>query len=320
MTLSESTIEVKRVRLPNRTERVCKTAGFGVWGGLLFGSVFIAAGIAFILVGLKILPVAPSRVYAPYWVLSVLGGLFAIGGFTVWITVVREMLFVKRRKNLSALHPHSEVFADYPWNPRGITKSPWSKVKQSLAASLVFAAVLTPFNWWAWRSGDSPWLVRGIVSLFDLFLAFAVIELIRRTLAALKYGKSGIEYETFPFATGDRVNLRWLVPSGLTNVKNITFVLRCVEEWTEITGVGDDKTISLIHEQLWAATRTTEGRVNILPGAKFSLSYDVPTTAPESSLSGGPRITFWELEICATAAGVDFEERYLVPVYRGAFS
>lgn len=320
MTLSESTVEVKRVRLPNRTERVCKTAGFGVWGGLLFGSVFITAGIAFILVGLEILPVAPSSVYAPYWVLSVFGGFFAIGGFIIWIRVAREQLFVKRRKNLSALYPRSEVFADYPWNPKGITKSPWSMVMQSLVSSLVFAAFLTPFNWWAWKSDNGSWLVRGIVSLFDLFLALAVIELIRRTLAALKYGKSGIEYETFPFTTGDRVNLRWLVPSGLTHVKSITFVLRCVEEWTEITGVGEDKTHSLVHEQLWAATRTTEGRVNIRPGARFSLSYDVPATAPESSLSGEPRITYWELDICATAAGVDFEERYLVPVYRSASS
>jgi hypothetical protein len=320
MTLSESTIEVQRVRLPNRTERVCKIAGFGVWEGLLFGSVFVTAGIALILVGLKILPVAPSSVYAPYWVLSVFGGVFAIAGVIAWIKVVREKLFVKRRKNLSALHPHSAVFADYPWNPKGITKSPWSKVQQSLASSLFFAAFLTPFNWWAWCSDSSSWLIGGIVSLFDLFLALAVIELIRRTLVALKYGKSGIEYETFPFTTGGRVNLRWFVPSGLTHAKSITFVLRCVEEWTEIKGAGDDKTISLIHEQLWAATRTTEGRVNIWPGARFSLSYDVPATAPESSLSGEPGITFWELDICATAAGVDFEERYLVPVYRGAFS
>lgn len=320
MTLLESTIEMKRVRLPNRTERVCKTAGFRVWEGLLFGSVFVTSGIALILVGLKVLPVASSRVYAPYWVLSVFGGVFAISGFIIWIKVLREQLFIKRRKNLSALHPHSEVFADYPWNPKGITKSPWSKVQQSLAASLFFAAFLTPFNWWAWSSDSGSWFIGSIVSLFDLGLALAVIELIRRTLVALKYGKSGIEYETFPFITGDRVNIRWLVPSGFTRVKSITFILRCVEEWTEITGVGDDKTVSLIHEQLWAATRTTEGRVNIWPGARLSLSYDVPTTAPGCSLSGEPRITYWELDICATAAVVDFEERYLVPIYRGAFS
>jgi len=320
MKLSESTIAEQRMRLPNRTERVCKTAGLGEWEGLLFGAVLITAGIALILVGQKILPVAPSRVYAPYWVLSNFGGVLAIGGIIAWIKVAREKLFVRRRKNLSALHPHSAVFADYPWNPQGITKSPWSKVQQSLASSLFFAAFLTPFNWWAWRSDSRSWLIGAIVSLFDLLLALAVVELIRRTLVALKYGKSGIEFETFPFITGDCVNLKWLVPSGFTHVKSITFVLRCVEEWTETKGVGDDKTISLIHEQLWAATRTTEGMVNILPGAWLSLSYEIPATAPGSCLSGEPRITYWELDICVTAAGVDFEERYLVPVYQNAFS
>lgn len=65
MILSESSIEMERVRLPNRTERVRKATGFGFWGGMLFGSVFIAVGIAVVLVGLKIIPVDPSRVNAP---------------------------------------------------------------------------------------------------------------------------------------------------------------------------------------------------------------------------------------------------------------
>jgi hypothetical protein len=95
-------------------------------------------------------------------------------------------------------------------------------------------------------------------------------------------------------------------------------VLRCVEEWTETTGRGDDRSITLIHEQLWAAARSTEGLVDIRPGGRLSLSYDVPETVPGSYLSGEPRVTFWELDICATAPGVDFQERYLVPIYRGA--
>jgi hypothetical protein len=162
--------------------------------------------------------------------------------------------------------------------------------------------------------------VKCLISLFDLFILLGAYELVRRILVALKYGSSGVEYETFPFVTGDRVKLKWLVPSGLKNVESITFVLRCVDEWTESIGVGDDRSIIIIHEQQWAATRTTEGRVGNWLNGKLSLSYDIPATAPGSYLSAEPRITFWEIDIYATASGVDFQERYLVPVYRGASS
>lgn len=320
MMLSESIVDAQRMRLPNRTERVNRTTGFSALGGIVFGYIFVGVGVAIILVGLKAIPVNPANIRAPYWVISFTGGMFTMGGILVWTRVLQEQLLVKRRQTLSAQHPRSEIFADYPWNPQGISKSLWSKVFSSLVAILAFAGFLTPFNWWAWGADGVLIFITCLVSLFDLLWILGVYELFRRILAALKYGSSSIKYEHFPFITGERVGLRWSVPSGCQNTESITFVLRCVEEWTESTGAGDDRSTILIHEQLWAATRTTVGRLANWPSTSLSVTFDVPATASGSYLSGEPRITFWELQVCTTAPGVDFEERYLVPVYRGASS
>ncbi len=313
MTLSASIVKSERVRLPSRTERVGQTTGLdGLWG-FLFGFIFVAAGAAIALVGLKVVPVDPSSVHAPNWVLSLIGGMFAAGGMTIWSMVLQERMLVKRRQAMIACYPLSDALTDYPWDPKGVTKSPWGPMGKSLAGTLFFALFLTPFNWWAWASSEGAFTVKLIVSLFDLCLLFAVIELIRRMLVALKYGRSRLEYGTFPFRTGSRVDLRWLAPSGLESATGITFVLRCVEEWMESTGNEDP--ISLIHDQLWAVTCMTEGRVDWQPNRSTSLSFDVPETVPGSELSETLTITFWEFEVHVEAPGVDFQERYLVPVY-----
>lgn len=318
MLSSSTVVELERVRLSNRTERVAVTTGLGLWGGFLFGFLFVAMGAFILLLGLKVVYIDPSSVHAPYWVLSLLGGTFATSGMIVWSMILQERRQVKKRQILAAQHPFSQVFADYPWDPKGITKSPWSLARKSLAATIFFAVFMAPFNWWAWGSEEDRLMVKIIVSVFDLCLIFAGIELVRRILAALKYGHSRIEYNIFPLLTGGRIDLRWLAPSGLENATSITFALRCVEEWTESRGAGKNRSNYLIHEQLWAATRTTQGHGECPPNRPTFLSFDVPATAPGSNLSGKLRITFWELEVNAKAPGVDFQERYLVPVYPGA--
>ena len=121
--------------------------------------------------------------------------------------------------------------------------------------------------------------------------------------------------ETFPLHTGGSINLVWSAPSGLQKATGISFVLRCAEEWTETTGTGKHRRTHLIHEQLWAAERKTEGPVDCRPDLPIPLAFDVPSTAPGSRLSEKQAITFWELDVQAKAPGVDFSERYLVPIY-----
>lgn len=315
MMLSESVVEENRLRLPNRSERVATTTGLGRVGGFLFGLVFVAIGAFIVLIGLRVIPADPSSVNAPYWVVTLCGVIFATFGAIIWGMVRQERRLIQRRRTLAERHPYSTVFADYPWNPMGVAKSPWGPAWKAFGIALFLAVFLAPFNWWAWGSEDGVLMVKIIVILFDLILLLTVFELVRRILIGLKYGRSRLEYATFPALTGSRVDLRWFPPAGLENATKIVFVLRCVEEWIEASGSGDNRTTQLIHEQLWAATRATEGPVNCRPDYPIDLSFDLSATAPGSNLAGELKITFWELDVSAEAPGVDFQERYLVPVY-----
>lgn len=315
MILSDSVVDERRCRLSNH-ERVGTSTGLSRLGGFLLGLVFVATGIFILLLSREIIPVDPSSFHAPHGVVTLFGIIFATSGALLWSRLIQERRLVRSRLDQAKQHPFSAAFADYPWDLHGTTKSPWTPVSKGVGAVIFMVIFLTPFNWWAWISVDSALMVKIIISSFDLILLLLLLELIRQTLGALKYGKSRLEYLAFPVIIGKRADLRWFPPSGLKNVSKITFVLRCVEEWMESSGSGDNRRTQLIHEQRWAMTRSTEGiEVACLPNYPVTLSFDLPPTVPGSKLADEHKITFWELEVNAEAVGIDFWEQYLVPVY-----
>jgi hypothetical protein len=316
MKLSESIVESKRIRLPDRDDRIAKNSGPARMVGFLFGIPFMAAGTAIILIGLKIIPYDPSSIHAPYWVLTLAGGMFIGAGAILWAIVLKEHIRILKWRRFAGENPGSKVYADYPWDFRGITKSPWGPALKSFWGTLFLGIFMTPFNWWAWASGAGGLMVMAIVSLFDLFLLFACIELVRRLLVALKYGSSRLAYQRFPYFTGETVQLRWVPPSGLTFATGIEFILRCIEEWTESAESVENQRPRRVHEQIWAATHSAEGQIYCQHNRPITLSFDVPVATPGSRLSEEKmRTTFWELNVCVQAPGVDFSERYLVPIY-----
>jgi len=318
MKLSESQIDLQRVRLPQRSERAAQSTGFSASVGLFLTLVTLAVGGFALLVGLRLVPVEPTTVRAPYWTLQLFGAIFILAGLITGYKTLRQWRQEQRRLRLVAEHPGSVAFADHAWDPRGVRTSPWPAALKAVGANLFFLLFLLPFNWWAWFSGESHLFVRGVVGLFDLLLLLALFEAARRVLVALKYGASGLDYGRFPAQTGARLELVWRPPAGLERAERLDFVLRCVKEWTEKRGNSGDRRIEIFHEQLFAATRSSSTAPELLPNQTIPLAYDLPAELPGSCLAKPQQRIFWELEVQAAAPGVDFQENYLVPVYAGA--
>jgi len=118
MQLSESLIETQRRRLPGQTESVIKSTGIGGLAAFMLGILTILFGTVVTLIGLKIIPYAPSDIYAPYWVLVTFGGIFVFAGLTLWIQVLLEYLFQRRCRKKATKHPRFAAYADYLWNPK----------------------------------------------------------------------------------------------------------------------------------------------------------------------------------------------------------
>src|ERR1035441_11065901 len=71
-------------RLSGPVQRRGSKMGIPTGVGFLFGSLFVAVGTYITLMGTKVVSVNPASVRAPYWVLTVAGVSFALGGMAVW--------------------------------------------------------------------------------------------------------------------------------------------------------------------------------------------------------------------------------------------
>jgi hypothetical protein len=288
--------------------------GFPTWGGFAFGSVFVAAGVPIILMGTKVLGVNPSSVHAPYWVLTAAGVVFALGGFWVWSMAWIQFAADRWRAEAARQYPNEPALADYPWHPDGFNVSEWPGLSKVFAMAMGMTVFLSIFNWVTFYMPNSPWIIKGITYLFD-FIALGMWWMAAKQLGcALKFGHSRIEFSSFPCRIPDPVVIQWRPFGGIHHVNKGTFTLRCVEEWMESRGYGKNRSVTLVHEEVWSARWLLEQPRNLQLREQVELRYELPSSALPTNLSADKPF-FWELEVKLDLPGLDFKETYLVPVY-----
>lgn len=302
-----------RRRLSGMMQRRGSKMGLPTWGGFLFGGVFVAAGTGIVLVGTKVLPVDPASVHAPYWVLTMAGASFALGGFMVWGMAGKQFAANRRRTRATGQYSDEPALADYPWHPDGFAVSEWTGAAKAAGVALGLTVFLSMFNWWAFVA-DGPWMVKAIVVLFDCFGLAMWWVAGRQVGRALKFGHSRIVFARFPYRLAEPVNIRWQPARGIHRAHKGTFTLRCVEEWTESSGSGDSRTANIVHEEVWSAKWLMEQERNFSFRDEVELRYELPPDAQPTQLTADKPV-FWELEVQLDLPGLDFKETYLVPVY-----
>jgi hypothetical protein len=314
MKLERCELSSDRKRLSGQTQARGVQTGTGSVVLLVFGLPFAGIGAWGTLAGTRLIPIDPSKLHAPYWVLAAFGIVFLFAGLMVWSLGWRQWQATRRRQRLQADHNADPALADYPWQPRGFTPPRWSRAVKGVGGAVFFALFLSMFNWWAFFA-HGPWPVKAIVGLFDLILLFVIWQVAIVVGRTLKFGASRIEFVRFPFRPGQTVGLHWIVPTGVSRMRKGVFTLRCVEEWYETRGTGNDRSRTLVQEQVWGATGFVTDPRSLLAGKAEELQFDLPADARSTSLSGDKTV-FWELAVELDLAGLDFKERYLVPVYR----
>jgi hypothetical protein len=287
--------------------------GMPTWGGFLFGSPFVAAGIAILLVGAKVIPVNPASVHAPFWVVMVFGVSFALGGIVVWGMAWRQFTANRSRLEAARRYPGEPALADYAWHPDGFAVSEWTGAATMFAWAIGMTIFLSMFNWWAFGM-NGPWLVKGVVGLFDLITLWTWVQAVIHLLRAFTFGHSRIDFTPFPYRLQRPVVIRWLPSRGVSRVNRGTFTLRCVEEWIERRGTGKNQSATLVHEEIWSAKWIIEQPCTIQSNDPMELRYDLPADALPTQLSADKPL-FWELEVILGLPGVNFNETYLVPIY-----
>jgi hypothetical protein len=303
-----------RTRLKSYNQQRGSKTGFSVAGAFLFGSVFVAAGVPIALIGLHVIRVDPSTVHAPYWVIVVCGACFAGGGFAVWGMAAKQLRAEHHRREAMQHYAGSAAHADYAWNPGGYTPPRWGRAAQALIAAGFFTVFLSIFNWWAWGVPHSPWLVKVVVVLFDAVVVLVWWKTALTVGRCAKFAGSKLVFAHFPYRLNEPVAVRWIPPRGLTHAEKGTITFRCIEEYYEERGTGNDRSRWLVHDELCAETQSFETPRDFPAGRPVELRYTIPANARATNLSS-KRPVYWELEVKLSMAGLDFEEWYLVPVY-----
>ncbi|MDH4038037.1 MAG: hypothetical protein OEX18_06185 [Candidatus Krumholzibacteria bacterium] len=304
---------LKRRRLSGRTEPRGSQTGFSVWGAVLFGFVFVAVGSLIVLVGRRIIPVDPSGVHAPWWVLTVAGISFAGGGLAVWGMAARQQRAEHYRRGALRRYAGSSAHADHPWNPAGERSRPWPRAGKAILGAAFLTVFLSMFNWWAWGP-EGPGMVKVVVTIFDLILVLVWWQAVVRVGQALKFASSRVVFDRFPYSLDKPVAIRWIPPRGVGPSTKGEFTLRCVEEFYEERGSGKDRSKHLVHEEICAETQAFDHTQSFAPGRPVEFRFTLPEGAPSTALSALKPV-FWEFEVKLGMPGFDFEEQYLIPIY-----
>lgn len=302
-----------RRRLSGFLQRHGANTGFSTWGGFLFGSPFVAAGIYIILIGTKLVAVNPASVHAPYWVLTAAGASFALGGLAVWGMAWQRLLADRRRAWAIREHVNDPALKDYNWHPEGFAASRWADPAKAVGLAVGVTVFLSIFNWWAFWT-PAEWMVKGIVLLLDAIGLLMWWQAALKLGRAIKFGPARISFTRFPYRLNEPVIVQWRPSVNIRHVRGGSFTLRCVEEWMEWRGTGSQRSRNLIQEEVWSGTWLLERPRDFQVTDGVELRYDLPADARSTQLSVEKPV-FWELEVKLDAPGLDFRETYLVPVY-----
>jgi hypothetical protein len=298
--------------------------------------MFIFNGSGIMLVGLRIIPVDPAGVNAPWWVLTVAGIVFACAGLMVVGMGVRQQREERRRAESFSRYNDSQALKDYGWDPAGYAPSRLASVFKPLAAAVLLSLFLSILNYCVFWTEPLPGKLvvlfwefptenvlpfKFFVGFLDLILVFVWWTAFMSLIRLFKFRGSFLEFVEFPYALGQAVDLRWRTDGDIPAASHTKFTLRCVEEWYEVTGRhrsvsghGSTTSRSLVHEELWSATWHGDQCRALLPSEGVDLRFEPPADLPSTKLSA-ERSIFWELEVHFDLPGADFRETYLVPVY-----
>jgi len=290
--------------------------GFSHIGMFLFGLPFFLVGQYFVLGTLGSRPLDMEKANVPAWVLGLVGLVFLMGGLLLWAMGYRRMRFRRQLAASRRMHPDEPACADYPWDREGFIPDRWGPVLKALAMLPFMLALLAVMNYMVFvADGGAPLFAKLIVGCFDLILLFSLYRLALMLLRAIKYGRTRLRFAHFPFRRGDVLPVRIELPAPARRAHGGRLTLRQIEEFWEVTGRrGKNRNKRIVHDCAWSGERVFEEGGLPVNSSVLEVDFLIPAEAMPTRIDA-ERPLFWELELELATPGVDYCQRYLVPVY-----
>lgn len=293
---------------------------FGIHSGnspkglLLFGFCFVSIGSWISLIGLKIVQVDPQTVHAPYWLLTLIGAIFGLGGAMIWSMALRHILKLRRITKNARRDPNNPAMADYDWEPTGYSPPRWKPTFNAWAGFIIFSLFGVVSFWMSFGQKGTPWFLKGMSVLMGLIMTWVTFYALKITWHAFKYGKSQLVFNQFPYPLDSTLSIEIQLPIDLRRAKGAVLTLRHVEEFYEIQHSGSKKTKSLIQEVLHECTLELSPFDLAQWPRAIHATFQLPNNAQPTQLYA-ERPCYWHVELELDMPGLDFKQQYLVPIY-----
>ena len=224
-------------------------------------------------------------------------GLIALRMLQIVLTAARQAGERRDRSNLQ--RPWE---SDYPWKPEGQRPDYEGNTGAFLLGYIGFFGLIGLFN--LVFTSPSPWLLRGIVLLVDLFALAILLDGLRKLWQASRHGRPRMRWTTFPAFLGDRLEGVFLISRALRQRGPVKAILRCVQD----SGGSESSEPFVIYQQ----TREIDAAGDVL--RELPVAFDVPPDLPGTDLYRGDA-TYWQVFLQVPVIGPDFEVIFLAPVY-----
>ena len=279
---------------------------------ILFSLPFIAMGSAFAFKGYRSLH-DPN--FKNPWIAIIFGTVFALFG----VLIIYGAFYGNRL--LRANRARQATYAQQPW----MWRDDWAAGRadglgrKSVGVAWFFALIWSGISWtigYALLTHPDPrrpiWagLMVGLFCIIGIvLLAVAIIQTLRR----MRYGTTSVALQTLPAPLGDK--LRGTIDAPLPNPlpHGIKLALTCVNRVT--SGTGNSRTTT--DRILWQEKKSL-GPEQIMAGPRGStipVEFEVPRDQPASDHANQDNQVLWMLRAEADVPGVNFDERYEVPVF-----
>lgn len=269
--------------------------------------------LVFISVGLGIFLFGAAGTWGPYKELLRANGepafFYAMMGFgSVFALIALRMLQIvlhgarrqgHGRERRSSQRPWE---SDHPWKPEDQGPDYSGNTGGFVLGYIAFFGLIGLFN--MVFLSPSPWVLRGIVLLFDLFALLMLLDGLRKLWQASRHGRPRIRWTTFPAFLGGRLEGTFLIHPPLQPRGPVRATLRCVEDTSGQQTVEPFVIYKQVHE--------LDAGGDVL--RELPVSFDVPSDLPGTQLHHGDA-TYWQVFLQVPVTGPDFETVFLAPVY-----
>ncbi len=155
--------------------------------------------------------------------------------------------------------------------------------------------------------------------MFPLIGIGLLVWAIRTTLRHRKYGVSRLELATVPGVIGKSLIGMVRAPSSIEADQGFDVTLTCVRRVTE----GGGKHRSMSESILWQDVQRVQGQQFRAPArmeTHIPVAFRITGDAPSSDDTDSTNRVLWRLQVSADVAGVNYESRFDVPVFRTSAS